>query len=102
MAITVALTLLASGFAVLLLRQNGRILIRLDALERELVLARIRQNTPPVEPTADPLAPAEEQSPEDSLAKTRLTRSGLHAGTVATGIFVKVSAHPGVKLLILG
>ena len=64
-------------FAFLLIRQNGRVLIRLDALERELVIARINNAGASEEATDDG------QNLEGTLAKSRINRSGLEPGTQA-------------------
>ncbi len=53
-----------------LLRQNGRILVRLDGLEQQLQ---------ELELSAEPVANGEKKSP----VRSRLNRNGLKAGTVA-------------------
>ena len=81
--VAVALCLLsgfAFTFAFLLIRQNGRILIRLEALEKELVIARLRE-AGLSDRTA---AGAEPHGPQkDTLSKSRINRNGLEQGSRA-------------------
>jgi peroxiredoxin len=73
-------TLLGVGvwLGAVLIRQHGRMLLRLDAIERELVISRIAQ---PRESTETP-----GREPGDniaSLSKSKINRSGLKIGTPA-------------------
>lgn len=70
-----------------LVRQNGQILIRLDAIERELVIARIR-TFPEREASAQGAVAVQAETGENGgddplLSKSRINRSGLTPGTGA-------------------
>ncbi len=65
----------------LLVRQGGQTLNRLDAIEAELVIARMSAVSRPGSGT-DGIEPAA-QKQADPLAKSKLNRSGLPVGTVA-------------------
>ncbi len=62
-----------------LVRQHGRMLIRLDALERELVISRIQ---PTLSEGQEDTA-TDDESSDPSLSRSRINRNGLKPGTMA-------------------
>lgn len=58
-----------------MIRQHGRMLLRLDALERELVISRIAQRPQSVA--------GEDVGSVSSLSKSKINRTGLRSGTRA-------------------
>ena len=83
MTLVFASLVLALGgvFAVMVLRQNGRMLIRLEALERELVVWRLQIS--PVPNTSRPLDADPKTHRELSLTNSRINRNGLPMGAIA-------------------
>jgi len=72
--------LFLGAFAVLvLLRQQGRILIRLEAIERDLLIERLQGAPLPLSEQIRPQVPKS----EDPLAKSRINRHGLAVGSTA-------------------
>jgi len=82
LALGLALIVMASvAFAYLLLRQNGRILIRLEAIERDLLTVRLAGASPAA--AHDGAVALGEGVSDSSLAGSRINRDGLTAGTLA-------------------
>lgn len=97
----VAVLALGSGFTVMLLRQQGRMLIRLEALERELVVWRLQGGHESVSSRGvlgDPV-PQAKQPQELSLAKSRINRNGLPRGSAAPAFSLPRADGKGVVSL---
>jgi peroxiredoxin len=72
------------GLAYMFLRQNGRILIRLEAIEHEIMSRRFRQSL--AQDTSHPLSDEADDNQlanSDPLRNSRINRNGLRAGTQA-------------------
>jgi thiol-disulfide isomerase/thioredoxin len=102
------LGIVAALLGVLFLGQNGRILIRLEAIEQELILVRLRDTAAPTSASHAPHSPTASRDP---LARSRITRDGLASGTVAPnfslpsgiagGSPVSLSVFKGQPVLLL-
>jgi len=67
-------------FGAVMIRQHGRMLLRLDALERELVISRIAQRPQSIDGGH---ADGGSGPPLNSLSKSKINRNGLRTGTRA-------------------
>lgn len=89
-----------SVFGYFLLRQNGRLLLRLDAIERELLLARLSPHAGDVGDLNEVTNAATDRREEGAhTLSSRMNRKGLPMGTPAPTFSVRRLDAPGLLSL---